>query len=77
MRNKNAQALSQASAEIKSFMVINTRESDLSMFAEIAGSSEFYSKEDIPFSIALPAFITSELKTAFQIGFCFFTILSY
>ena len=42
------------------------------MFSEIAGSSEFYSKEDIPFSIALPAFITSELKTAFQIGFLLF-----
>ena len=33
---------------------------------------EYYSKEDIPFSIALPAFITSELKTAFQIGFLLF-----
>ena len=65
-------ALTQASNEIKTFMVTNTRESDLSMFAEIAGSNSFYSKEDVPFSIALPAFITSELKTAFQIGFLLF-----
>ena len=42
------------------------------MFAEIAGIKELNSKEDIPFSIALPAFITSELKTAFQIGFLLF-----
>ena len=69
---KTPLALEQASSSIKDFMVINTRESDISMFAEISGSKEFYSKEDIPFSIALPAFITSELKTAFQIGFLLF-----
>ncbi len=69
---KTPLALEQASKSIKSFMVVNTRESDISMFAEIAGESDFYSKEDIPFSIALPAFITSELKTAFQIGFLLF-----
>jgi flagellar biosynthetic protein FliP len=66
------EALSKASKEIKGFIVINTRETDLAMFAEIAGVNEFNSKEDIPFSIALPAFITSELKTAFQIGFLLF-----
>mgnify|MGYP001177226647 FL=1 len=65
-------ALEGASKEIKTFMVNNTRENDLSMFAEISGAKEFYDKEDIPFSIALPAFITSELKTAFQIGFLLF-----
>ncbi len=65
-------ALTQASNEIKGFMVSNTRETDLTMFAEIAGKQEFYNKEEIPFSIALPAFITSELKTAFQIGFLLF-----
>ena len=58
--------------EIKGFMIMNTRTTDLSMFAEIGGKEEFYNKEDIPFSIALPAFITSELKTAFQIGFLLF-----
>ena len=58
----------------KSFMVTNTRETDLSMFAEISGAQQFYSKEEIPFSIALPAFITSELKTALT-GFTFLTFL--
>ena len=66
------EALEQASGEFKNFMVLNTRESDLAMFSEIAGEKEYFSKEDIPFSIALPAFITSELKTAFQIGFLLF-----
>ena len=51
---------------------MNTRETDLAMFAEIAKIKELNSKEDIPFTIALPAFITSELKTAFQIGFLLF-----
>ncbi|MBF96538.1 MAG: Flagellar biosynthetic protein FliP [Alphaproteobacteria bacterium MarineAlpha9_Bin4] len=66
------EALQQASGEFKNFMILNTRESDLSMFSEIAGEEDFQTKEDIPFSIALPAFITSELKTAFQIGFLLF-----
>ena len=66
------EALEQASGEFKNFMILNTRESDLSMFSEIAGEDDYQSKEDIPFSIALPAFITSELKTAFQIGFLLF-----
>ena len=66
------EALEQASGEFKNFMVLNTRESDLAMFSEIAGEKEYFTKEDIPFSIALPAFITSELKTAFQIGFLLF-----
>ncbi len=69
---KTPEALEQASGEFKNFMILNTRESDLSMFSEISGQQEFQTKEDIPFSIALPAFITSELKTAFQIGFLLF-----
>ena len=65
-------AMNKASKDIKNFMIINTRQTDISMFAEIAGEKDFNDKEDIPFSIALPAFITSELKTAFQIGFLLF-----
>ncbi len=65
-------ALSLASSEMKEFMVKNTRESDISMFAEIANSEEFDTPDDIPFTVALPAFITSELKTGFQIGFLLF-----
>ena len=66
------QALETASAEMKSFMVKNTRKSDLIMFSELAGLDKFDRVADIPFLIALPAFMTSELKTAFQIGFLLF-----
>ncbi len=65
-------ALETASAEMKSFMVKNTRKSDLIMFSELAGLDKFDKVSDIPFRIALPAFMTSELKTAFQIGFLLF-----
>ena len=65
-------ALETASAEMKVFMVKNTRKSDLIMFTELAGLEKFDEVSDIPFRIALPAFMTSELKTAFQIGFLLF-----
>ena len=50
-------------------MIHQTREHDLAMFAEMAKVPKFARAEDVPFSILLPAFVTSELKTAFQIGF--------
>ena len=65
-------ALEKASAEMKVFMVKNTRKSDLIMFTELAGLEKYDQVSDIPFRIALPAFMTSELKTAFQIGFLLF-----
>ena len=65
-------ALETASSEMKKFMVKNTRKSDLIMFSELAGLEKFDQVSDIPFRIALPAFMTSELKTAFQIGFLLF-----
>ena len=65
-------ALETASAEMNVFMVKNTRKSDLIMFTELAGLQKFNEVSDIPFRIALPAFMTSELKTAFQIGFLLF-----
>ena len=65
-------ALETASGEMKIFMVKNTRKSDLIMFTELAGLEKFDEVSDIPFRIALPAFMTSELKTAFQIGFLLF-----
>jgi flagellar biosynthetic protein FliP len=65
-------ALETAGAEMKIFMVKNTRKSDLIMFTELAGLEKFDQVSDIPFRIALPAFMTSELKTAFQIGFLLF-----
>ena len=65
-------AINDGSAIMKSFTVRNTREKDLVMFSEMAGGETFETPADVPFSIALPAFITSELKSAFQIGFLLF-----
>ena len=53
-------------------MIRQTREADLTMFADIADAGTFETPQDVPFSILLPAFVTSELKTAFQIGFMLF-----
>ncbi|MCJ7420357.1 flagellar type III secretion system pore protein FliP [Sphingomicrobium astaxanthinifaciens] len=66
------QAISAAGDEFHGFMIQQTRESDLEMFADIAGVGGFERPSDVPFSILLPAFVTSELKTAFQIGFMLF-----
>ncbi len=56
----------------RTFMIRQTRQTDLAMFADMAGAGEFATPEDVPFSILLPSFVTSELKTAFQIGFMLF-----
>ncbi|MBV1918132.1 MAG: flagellar type III secretion system pore protein FliP [Sphingomonadaceae bacterium] len=66
------QAIKSGGQQFHGFMMGQTRENDLIMFAEMAGSPKFESKQDVPFSILLPAFVTSELKTAFQIGFMLF-----
>ena len=50
-------------------MIRQTRKADLGMFAQMAKAPQFSSPQEVPFSILLPAFVTSELKTAFQIGF--------
>src|SRR5690606_18037125 len=62
------QALPAAGDQIHGFMIRQTRESDLAMFASMADAPTFVSESEVPFSILLPAFVTSELKTAFQIG---------
>ncbi|KQM67458.1 flagellar biosynthesis protein flip [Sphingomonas sp. Leaf17] len=61
-----------AGVPLHAFMVKQTRVKDVTMFAELAKSGPYASANDIPFSVLLPAFITSELKTAFQIGFLVF-----
>jgi flagellar biosynthetic protein FliP len=66
------QAIQAGGKEFHAFMIRQTREHDLAMFAEMARSPKFARGEDVPFSILLPAFVTSELKTAFQIGFMLF-----
>ena len=66
------QAIQAGGREFHHFMIRQTREHDLAMFAEMAKAPKFQKSDDVPFSILLPAFVTSELKTAFQIGFMLF-----
>jgi flagellar biosynthesis protein FliP len=66
------QAIAAGGQQFHGFMIRQTREHDLAMFAEMAKAPKFASAADVPFSILLPAFVTSELKTAFQIGFMLF-----
>jgi len=65
-------ALKKASVPFRSFMLEQTRDSDLNLFANISGDKEYESYDDVPFSLLVPSFVTSELKTAFQIGFLIF-----
>ncbi|HHH36381.1 MAG TPA: flagellar biosynthesis protein FliP [Gammaproteobacteria bacterium] len=66
------EAIGKASAPFRKFMLAQTRHSDLDMFSRISGQEAPASEEDVPFSLLVPAFLTSELKTAFQIGFLIF-----
>lgn len=62
-------ALLAVSQPFREFMLAQTRESDLALFADLADAPPIASPEEVPFKLLLPAFLTSELKTAFQIGF--------
>ncbi|MEW5757117.1 MAG: flagellar type III secretion system pore protein FliP [Pseudomonadota bacterium] len=66
------QAFKAGGEPFKSFMLAQTRDSDLALFARISGQENLESPEQVPFSLVLPSFVTSELKTAFQIGFMIF-----
>lgn len=61
-----------AAQPFRRFMLEQTRESDIELFVRIAKIEQIESPEALPFSILVPAFVTSELKTAFQIGFMLF-----
>jgi len=65
-------AIEKASGPFRTFMMRQTREADLELFMRISGREDFQTVDDVPFSLLLPAFVTSELKTAFQIGFLIF-----
>jgi flagellar biosynthesis protein FliP len=65
-------ALTNASEPFRQFMLKQTREADLELFVKISGNPELESAKDVPFSLLLSAYVTSELKTAFQIGFLIF-----
>jgi flagellar biosynthetic protein FliP len=62
-------ALAAAEKPIRAFMLLQTREDDIAMFMEIARNTNFTSPQDVPFTTLVPAFLTSELKSAFTIGF--------
>jgi flagellar biosynthetic protein FliP len=65
-------ALDKGVAPLHGFMLRQTRETDLALFSKLAKTPEMASADDVPLKILVPAFITSELKTAFQIGFTIF-----
>jgi flagellar biosynthesis protein FliP len=67
------QAVEAASVPVRDFMLAQTREDDIALFVKLAGKEgTIQSMETLPFTILMPAFVTSELKTAFQIGFMIF-----
>ena len=64
--------IQRAGQPLHAFMIKQTRMKDLKMFADMAHSGPYKSSVDVPYTVLLPAFVTSELKTAFQIGFLIF-----
>jgi flagellar biosynthetic protein FliP len=66
------EALSRAEAPLRGFMLKQTRQPDLAMFMKLAHQESVQRPEDVPLKVLIPAFVTSELKTAFQISFIIF-----
>ncbi|MFW5830257.1 MAG: flagellar type III secretion system pore protein FliP [Planctomycetota bacterium] len=66
------EAIDRASSSVRSFMAKHTRETDLALFIRIAGEERPRTLGDVSFATLVPAFVTSELKTAFQMGFVLF-----
>jgi flagellar biosynthetic protein FliP len=65
-------AVDRATVPLKQFMLRQTRESDIAVFARLANLPQLNGPEDVPMKILVPAYVISELKTAFQIGFVVF-----
>ena len=66
------QALERGSAPLKDFMMKQTRQADLALYVKLSNGPQLNGPEDVPLRVLIPAFITSELKTAFQISFAIF-----
>ena len=66
------EAVARATVPVKAFMLKQVREPDLNLFSKLAKTPRVDKAEDLPMRVLLPAFVTSELKTAFQIGFIIF-----
>nr|WP_232064149.1 flagellar type III secretion system pore protein FliP [Undibacterium sp. YM2] len=65
-------ALDKGATPLKQFMMKQTRQTDLALYVKLSNTPELQGPEDVPLRILIPAFITSELKTAFQISFAIF-----
>jgi flagellar biosynthetic protein FliP len=66
------EAVKRAEGPMRGFMLQQTREQDLALFADIAGVKNIDAPAQVPLRLLVPAYVTSELKTAFQIGFMVF-----
>jgi flagellar biosynthesis protein FliP len=66
------QALERGAAPLKTFMMKQTRQADLALYVKLSNTPQLNGPEDVPLRVLIPAFITSELKTAFQISFAIF-----
>ena len=66
------QAVERGAVPLRSFMLKQTREADIGLFSRLANTPNFETADDVPMRVLIPAFVTSELKTAFQIGFIIF-----
>lgn len=66
------EALERGQGPMRSFMLKQTRQSDLGLFVKLARIEGDVKPETVPFRVLVPAFVTSELKSAFQIGFLIF-----
>ena len=65
-------AIKQAAEPLRTFMLHQTRQSDIALFQNIGHYPKFDTPKDVPYPVLIAAFVTSELKTAFQIGFLIF-----
>jgi len=65
----SVKALDKGVEPLKQFMLAQTRESDIATFVRISGGQGYATPQDVPLRVLVPSFVTSELKTAFQIGF--------
>ncbi|WDY57895.1 flagellar type III secretion system pore protein FliP [Pseudomonas sp. PSKL.D1] len=66
------QFLAEGSKPFRTFMLAQTRQADLALYARLAKLGDIQGPDDVPMRVLLPAFVTSELKTAFQAGFTIF-----
>jgi flagellar biosynthesis protein FliP len=66
------QALDRGAVPLRTFMLKQVREGDLALFTKVAKQPQPPTADDVPMRVLIPAFVTSELKTAFQIGFIVF-----